>query len=514
KGKQLFTAEDCNGLTHAAAKHLFNILVGTADFVDSQMRSPAHSLDVLCVHRNIVVKDRKFNFFGCEPNYTRHAQSFLKFIDDNFNSPLAIQSIPKVAPIIFKREDNLSISSNNAVSLINPVGRSPNLSVLIAEFNIIDALNSNELLQIILELLDDKYSLLNNTAYATLITQLIERCSQIVNDDIFNFNAALELLQRNYRMLVPANYEKLVLQLIKNTIKIAHVTAYNTKIINLVYESKKYLLPDEYKDIIIQLTEKFIDLDEYGQVRDGKNVVKLLEDNQNILQHEYAMLLVKSITNLIKIITPHANSQNETLKRIEHDHFFLNLKPIKYAIEARTILSKNKAFLLDASRNNYYSLIIQFILNCSKVNHWQTGLNDVATGIQLLEENKDILQLEDYRKLVLQLIINCSQIDEDYRLVIDAVTGRKLLNKHKLWLAQEGDPKNYQIYRTAVINLFKFNTSIRTLEKLLTSHGRVISAEIIIDKYQTTERRDIARAILNYVQKVEPDRQIKLFERI
>ncbi|MFN7095058.1 MAG: hypothetical protein ACK4M7_06815, partial [Burkholderiales bacterium] len=131
---------------------------------------------------------------------------------------------------------------------------------------------------------------------------------------------------------------------------------------------------------------------------------------------------------------------------------------------------------------------------------------------QALEKYGNQLKENVCHSLVITLIENCSRISRNGN-VPEAPIVLILLNQNKLWLREGG---NNRFYRQAVVNLFDSIIpclSEREFTQLLETHGEVISAETIQNKYMEAYSISIVQAIRAYVQGTGQHRRINLPQR-
>ncbi|MFN7095715.1 MAG: hypothetical protein ACK4M7_10160, partial [Burkholderiales bacterium] len=176
--------------------------------------------------------------------------------------------------------------------------------------------------------------------------------------------------------------------------------------------------------------------------------------------------------------------------------------------DSSTALQALEKFGNQLEDNVRHSLVITLIENCSGIKP-NGNVRDSSKAIEVLWKYGDQLEDNVRHSLVITLIKNCSGTDSNGN-VRSSSTALTLLDQNKIWLSEE---ENNRFYRQAVGNLFD---SIRDAElpQLLETHGKVISAEAILNKYRQTNSIRKIQAIRRYVQGAGRDRRINLPPRL
>ncbi|MFN7094141.1 MAG: hypothetical protein ACK4M7_02145 [Burkholderiales bacterium] len=496
-------------LSNAMAKDLFDRFIFSEQVSSSTpTQGIAQSLDILCTHRNTVplpfFRDRKLNFYGKEPNLTKHAIAFIDYVNCQSISYL---SSPTVEKVVSQADIN---DLNNIVEGVSPSASfetimrkiEEDLANLIAQAKQAEQVNSEfeeRFERAYTSLVNQSSEIAKDKLLSAQLADLITSYSRIRKDKIFYLKGAMALLTISPSYLKPSVYMQLVIRVLDNFIKVDDDMS-NEAIVRLLYQNKEILKPANYKSIVIGLIDKFSSLNSINVAKDAENALKLLEENQEILGAEYKSCLVRLIENFSAIDTVFASLGAKAVTSFERyqDH-------VPNASKAIELLDNNQSLLLGLKDQTYQKLIIQLIKNCSTLNAWKSQIHNAPLALAILEKNKDILNEQDYRDLNLQLLQACSAKKGKHE-VQNINLAFKLLVEHESWLLS-ATPKS--AYQPSIINLFNISTTPSRLETLLVKYGDVIPTELISDKYENSSQ-PLAKVILDYVQGPGQSREIEL----
>ncbi|MFN7095184.1 MAG: hypothetical protein ACK4M7_07450, partial [Burkholderiales bacterium] len=157
-----------------------------------------------------------------------------------------------------------------------------------------------------------------------------------------------------------------------------------------------------------------------------------------------------------------------------------------------------------------HSLVRTLIENCSGIDRYSRIRNQYK-ALEVLEKFGDQLDDKVRHSLVITLIKNCSGINLNGR-VRGISIAMKLLNQNKQWLREE----EREFYERTAENLFTSadHSEDEILTQFLEINGEVVSADIILNKYNQTDSIRIVQAIRAYVQGAGQHRRINLPARL
>jgi hypothetical protein len=497
-------------LSNAMAKDLFDRFIFSEQVSSSApTQGIAQSLDILCTHRNTVplpfFRDRKLNFYGKEPNLTKHAIAFIDYVNRQSISYLSSPTVEEVVP---QADIN---DLNNIVEDVSPSASfetiiqkiEGDLANLIAQAKQAEQVNSEfeeRFERTYTSLVNQSSEVAKDELLPAQLADLITSYSGIRKDKMFYLKGAIALLTISPSYLKPSVYRQLVIRVLDNFIKVDDNDMFNEAIVCLLYQNKEILKPANYKSIAIGLIDKFSSLNSINVAKDAENAMKLLEENQEILGAEYKSCLVRLIENFSAIDTVFASLGAKAVTSLERyqDH-------VPNASKAIKLLDNNQSLLVGLKDQTYQKLIIQLIKNCSTLNAWKSQIHNAPLALEILEKNKDMLNEQAYRDLNLQLLQACSAKKGKHE-VQDIDLAFKLLVEHESWLLSATAKSACQ---SSIINLFNIATKPSRLETLLVKYGDVIPTELIINKYVNSSQA-LAKVILDYVQGPGQSREIQL----